>query len=133
VHDGEFITATRPATQAGPDTHDQRLTAGLATAGAMLGGIGFLYGAATATQRYGLTPWKLLAAYLALAAGLAGAAYLLNRSAKPTPAASTTAARIRQAVIARLNFGSLEAIVVVALAVPWLDFAGYGLIQLAQG
>lgn len=111
---------------------DERLLAGLGTAGALLGGIGFLYGAATATQRYGLTPWAWLAAYLAAAAGFAVAVHLLHRSGNAT-ATPARAARITGAVLARLGVGGLEAALVLAVAIPWVAFASYGLIHLAQG
>jgi hypothetical protein len=132
MFDNEFTTATGPSAQAGPDAHDQQLTAGLGTAGALLGGIGFLYGTVTATQRYGLTPWAWLAAYLTVAVGFAVAVHLLHRSMNAT-ATPARAARIAGAVLDRLNAGGPEVTLVLALAIPWVAFAGYGLIHLAQG
>ncbi|MFL6115203.1 MAG: hypothetical protein ACJ786_28215 [Catenulispora sp.] len=117
------------------NTHEQnqQLTDGLGTAGALLGGIGFLYGAGTATERYGLTPWALLTAYLALAVGFAAAVHLVNGLRAAAPTARTRVGRLFDAVVARLNWGGPVTTVVIAVAVPWIGFASYGLIHLAQG
>ncbi|NUP46285.1 MAG: hypothetical protein HOW97_03065 [Catenulispora sp.] len=128
----EDTSSTPTASQLAGAEHDERLIAGLGTAGAVLGGIGFLYGAVTATQRYGLTPWAALAAYVAVAAAFAVAVHLVHRAMNAT-ATPTRAARILDAVIDRLHWGGPEANLVLALAIPWLGFASYGLIHLVQG
>ncbi|MEY9861360.1 hypothetical protein ABH935_007001 [Catenulispora sp. GAS73] len=112
---------------------NQQLTAGLGTAGLLLGGIGFLYGAGTATERHGLAPWVLLAAYLAVTVGFAVAVHLVNRSRAAAPTSRTRAGQIFDAVVARLDWGGPVPTIVLAVAVPWISFASYGLILLAQG
>ncbi|WP_194909582.1 hypothetical protein [Catenulispora rubra] len=41
-------------------------------------------------------------------------------------------ARVAGAALDRLNDGGPEATLVLALAIPWVVFAGYGLIHLTQ-
>lgn len=120
------LTTTAPAEP------DQQLAAGLGSAGMLLGGVGFLYGAVTSTQTYGPAPWALLAAYIAGTCLVAITVQLLRRSANAA-ARPRRAARIGGAVADRLSFAGPEAAVVLALAVPWIAFAGYGLIRLVQG
>jgi hypothetical protein len=128
----EYPSSMPAAAQTARAEDDERLLAGLGTAGALLGAIGFLYGTATATQRYGLAPWAWLAAYLTVAASFAVAVHLLHRSMNAT-ATPTRARRIASAVLDRLNAGGPETVLVLALAIPWVGFASYGLIRLAQG
>ncbi|MFL6110466.1 MAG: hypothetical protein ACJ786_03830 [Catenulispora sp.] len=125
-------TARLSLAPAGTGAQDQQLTAGLSTAGMLLGGVGFLYGAATATERFGLAPWAWLAAYLTVAAGFAIAVHLLHRAMNAT-ATPTRARRFASAVLDRLNACGPETVLVLALAIPWVAFASYGLIHLAQG
>jgi len=117
------------------DAHDQneQLTAGLGTAGILLGSVGFLYGAGTATERHGLAPWALLAAYLASAVSFAVAVHLVNRSRAAAPRSHTRIGQLFDSVIARLDWGGPVVTIALSAAVLWVGVASYGLIRLVQG
>lgn len=99
----------------------------------ILGGMGFLYGAVTGTQRYGLTPWALLSAYAA-AVLLAVKVAVEFAPLWPyrIPRGRSRAARIAATLARYLDRGGPAMLLAPALTIPCAVFAGYGLIHLAR-
>jgi hypothetical protein len=116
----------------GPARSRARSTPPLARVGVALGGVAFLYGAVTATLRYGHTPWALAGAYVAAVVALVKLMVELVPNWPDTiPQGTSHAARIGATAARWLDRGGgPAALLEPALAIPCAAFAGYGLIHL---
>lgn len=121
-----------PAPEPGPARSRARSTSPSARVGVLLGGFAFLYGAVTATQRYGLAPWALAGAYVAAVLALVKVTVELAPCWPHTiPKGTSHAARIGATAARWLDRGGgPAALLEPALAIPCAAFAGYGLIHL---
>jgi hypothetical protein len=92
----------------GPARPERQSVAPVAHVVMIIGGIGILYGAVTATQRYGLTPWALLGSYVAVV-------LTINVMVTLAPC-----------------WRRSSMLLASALTIPCAAFAGYGMIHLAS-